>query len=144
KFPKSLVQLICLALLVANTINIAADLSGMADASQILTGLPSTGCIVFFGFVTATAIVKFCYYDIARILKWLTIALFAYVVTAFLVHPGWLAVIKASFAFSIPQGKEMWETIVAILGTTISPYLFFWQAAQEVEEEKGLGRETVA
>jgi len=69
------------------------------------------------------------------VLKWLVLSLFAYVVTAFLVHPKWPEVARATFVPTLPQGPTMWQTVVAILGTTISPYLFFWQASQEVEEQ---------
>jgi len=80
------------------------------------------------------------YYQIAHVLRWLAIALFAYVITAFLIHPDWHAVAHDTFAPSWPHGSQAWATLVAILGTTISPYLFFWQAGQEVEEERAKGR----
>jgi Mn2+/Fe2+ NRAMP family transporter len=74
------------------------------------------------------------------ILKWLAAALFAYVVTAFLAGPNWVHVLRDAFIPSWPKGHAAWQNLVAILGTTISPYLFFWQASQEVEEEKAMGR----
>ena len=74
------------------------------------------------------------------ILKWLALSLFAYVITAILVGPDWHEVAKSAFVPTVPTGKAWWGALVAILGTTISPYLFFWQAAQEVEEEKAMGR----
>ena len=73
---------------------------------------------------------------IAAILKWLVLSLFAYVATAFLIHPHWGDVIKATFLPSLPEGAKVREAIVALLGTTISPYLFFWQSSQEVEDLK--------
>jgi Mn2+/Fe2+ NRAMP family transporter len=75
---------------------------------------------------------------------WLTMVLFAYVITAFLAHPNWAAVLRATFVPHIEWTKEYLAVLVGILGTTISPYLFFWQAAQEVEEERDLGRITLA
>ncbi len=75
-----------------------------------------------------------------RVLKWLVLVLFAYVVTPFLLRPHWLSILHATLILSLPHSGNGWATIVAILGTTISPYLFFWQASEEVEEEKALGR----
>jgi Mn2+/Fe2+ NRAMP family transporter len=80
------------------------------------------------------------YHQIANVLKWLALSLFAYVITAFLVHPNWNSVIHDALIPSLPHGSDAWGALVAILGTTISPYLFFWQAGQEVEEDKAKGR----
>ncbi len=140
KIPKSILVIFCFALLIANTINIAADLAGMADAAELLSGISSHFYVVIFGAGIGFSIVRFRYHQIANILKWLALSLFAYVITAFIIHPDWSLVVKQTFSVSIPKSKEAWQTIVAILGTTISPYLFFWQAAQEVEEEKAMGR----
>ena len=140
KLPRSLIVLFSILLLVANTINIASDLAGMADAAEMLTGWDSHLFVVLFGVGIAWATVRLRYYQIAMILKWLALTLFAYVITAFLVGPDWRDVAKAAFVPSVPTGKQWWGALVAILGTTISPYLFFWQAAQEVEEEKAMGR----
>src|SRR6202035_1779485 len=140
KFPRPLLAVISLALLAANTINIGADLTGMADAGEMLSGVNSHILVVLFGVGIAVATVRLRYHQIASILKWLALVLFAYVVTAFLVHPRWLSVLHDAFVPSLPHGKEAWSTLVAILGTTISPSLCFWQASQEVEEEKAKGR----
>jgi NRAMP (natural resistance-associated macrophage protein)-like metal ion transporter len=140
KLPKSLIVIFAMLLFVANTINIAADLAGMADAAEMLTGADSHLFVVLFGVGIAFATVRLRYYQIAAILKWLALTLFAYVITAFLVGPDWQEVAKAAFVPSAPSGKQWWGALVGILGTTISPYLFFWQAGQEVEEEKALGR----
>jgi Mn2+/Fe2+ NRAMP family transporter len=139
KFPRSAVIGVCCALFIANTINIAADLSGMADAAEMLSGISSYIYIPVFGIGICAAIVKCRYEMIAAILKWLVLSLFAYVATAFLVHPHWSDVAKATFLPTLPKGEQAWESIVAILGTTISPYLFFWQASEEVEERKAKG-----
>lgn len=136
KFPRGVVIAVCYALFVANTINIAADLSGMADAGQMVGGVPSYVLIPLFGTAIAFAMVKCRYELIATILKWLVLSLFAYVVTAFLVHPHWSEVAKTTFIPPLPKGQQIWQSIVALLGTTISPYLFFWQSSQEVEEKK--------
>lgn len=140
KFPRRLVLVGAMALLGANTINIGADLAGMADAAEMLTGINSHWLVVGFGIAIASATVWLRYYQIANTLKWLCLVLFAYVITAFVVHPNWSAAIRDTFSPSWPKGHLAWQTLVAILGTTISPYLFFWQASQEIEEEKAKGR----
>jgi len=140
KFPMWMLVIASIALLVANTINIGADLSGMADAAEMLTGINSGLCVIIFGVAIAVATVMFRYYQIAHILKWLALTLFAYVITAFLVGPDWREVAHATFIPSWPKGHDGWATLVAIFGTTISPYLFYWQASEEVEEDKAKGR----
>jgi NRAMP (natural resistance-associated macrophage protein)-like metal ion transporter len=139
KFPRWLIVVVCLALFAANAINIGADLSGMADAAEMLTGLGSHYLVVVFGVGIAWATIRLRYYQIASVLKWLALVLFAYVITAIHIGPDWATVFRDLIP-SVPRGSEAWGMLVAILGTTISPYLFFWQASQEVEEEKALGR----
>jgi NRAMP (natural resistance-associated macrophage protein)-like metal ion transporter len=140
KFPRWLLISASLALLAANTINIGADLSGMADAADMLTGFNSHIYVVLFGVAIAVATIRFRYFQIARILKYLALFLFAYVITAFVVGPDWQTVIRDTFVPTWPKGHAAWQNLVAILGTTISPYLFYWQTSQEVEHDKALGR----
>ena len=140
RFPRPVLIVVCLALLAANTLNIAADLAGMADAAAMLTGLNSHWFVVVFGVIIAAATLWLRYQQFASILKWLSLSLGAYVVTALLLHPDWSAVLRDTLSVSLPKTSEGWSTMVAILGTTISPYLFFWQASQEVEEERAMGR----
>jgi len=135
KFPRPLLLVACGALFIANTINIGADLSGMADAAELLTRVSSHIWVVLFGVLIAFATVRLRYIMIADILKWLALVLFAYVVTAFIVGPQWSMVARDTFVPRMPPEPGAWAMVVAILGTTISPYLFFWQASQEVEEE---------
>jgi NRAMP (natural resistance-associated macrophage protein)-like metal ion transporter len=144
KFPRPLLVVASLALFVANTINISADLSGMADVMRLLTGVDARLFIVIFGAGIAFATVRFSYPAIANILKWLAGLLFAYVITGFIVRPNWHTILAATFLPTWPTGHAQWAMLVAILGTTISPYLFFWQASQEIEEEKKKGRRTTA
>jgi NRAMP (natural resistance-associated macrophage protein)-like metal ion transporter len=139
-FPRWVLITTSLALLVANTINVGADLAGMSDAAEILSGLASHWFVVLFGIGILFATIRFRYFQIAMILKWLALFLFAYVITAFVVGPDWRAVLRDTFIPSWPKGHNAWQNLVAIFGTTISPYLFFWQASQEVEEEKAMGR----
>jgi Mn2+/Fe2+ NRAMP family transporter len=140
RFPKPLLIVICFALLAANTLNIAADLAGMADAAAMLTGFNSHVFVIVFGVGIAAATLWIHYQRFASILKWLSLSLGAYIVTALLLHPHWLSVLRDTFTVSLPKTSDAWSMLVAILGTTISPYLFFWQASQEVEEERALGR----
>jgi NRAMP (natural resistance-associated macrophage protein)-like metal ion transporter len=142
KFSTPAVAIAALALLFANIFNIGADLSGMADAAEMLTGVNSHIYVILFGIGISAATVWLRYVSIANTLKWLALFLFAYVLTAFSVHPNWLHVMHDAVVPAVPKGKEAWATVVALLGTTISPYLFFWQASQEVEEEKSIGRLT--
>jgi Mn2+/Fe2+ NRAMP family transporter len=140
KGPRWLLFMGAVALLAANTINVGADLSAMADAAEMLTGINSHIYVVVFGVGIAYATIRFRYHQIAMIMKWLAAVLFGYVITAFIAGPDWLSVVRDTFVPSWPKNHAAWETLVAILGTTISPYLFFWQASQEVEEEKAMGR----
>ena len=118
-------------------------LTVLADAAQMLTAIDSHWFVVGFGIVIAWATIALRYHHIANTLKWLCLVLFSYVITAFIVHPDWSAAIRDTFTPAWPKGHLAWQTLVAILGTTISPYLFFWQASQEVEEEKAMGRRMV-
>jgi NRAMP (natural resistance-associated macrophage protein)-like metal ion transporter len=144
KIPKPLIVLASVALLIANLINIGADLSGMSDAAAMLSGRSSHVFVILFGALIAIATVQFRYHQIAAILKWLALTLLAYVITAFIVKPDWHLVVHDTFVPSLPKSSNGWAMIVAILGTTISPYLFYWQASQEVEEEKAAGRRMLA
>lgn len=143
KLPRPILIVVALALLVANTINIAADLAGMADAAEMLSGVSSHVSVVLFGVAITVAMVKLHYRQIASVLRWLTVVLFAYVITALIIGPNWSDVIRHALVPSWPKGKAAWGILVAILGTTISPYLFFWQASEEVEEDKARGHRTL-
>jgi NRAMP (natural resistance-associated macrophage protein)-like metal ion transporter len=144
RFPRWLLLGSVIALFAANTINIGADLAGMADAANMLSGINAHLCVVAFAFLISWATVRLQYRQIANVLKWLVIVLFAYPVTAFVVGADWVQVARATLVPSMPHGREEWSTLVAILGTTISPYLFFWQTSEEVEEEKDAGQTTLA
>jgi NRAMP (natural resistance-associated macrophage protein)-like metal ion transporter len=140
RFPRPVIVLFAVALLAANTINVGADLAGMADAAELFTGINSHLFVLAFGVATAWATIRLRYGQIANTLRWLTLVLLAYVVTVFLIGPDWGQVFHDTFVPTLPKSSGYWAALVAILGTTISPYLFFWQASQEVEEEKAMGR----
>ena len=130
----------CLVLVVANVINIGADLGGMADVSQMVTGVSVFFWTPFYAVTIIALLFWLSYRRIAKIFKWLTLVLFAYVATAFLAHADWGAVLRSTFVPHVEWSSSFLSVLVGILGTTISPYLFFWQAAQEVEEERAMGR----
>jgi len=137
--PRWLTLLLIGLLVVANTINIAADIGAMGEALRLLAGGPQVLYIVGFGAVSIAGQVYFSYERSVRILKWLTFALFSYVAVILSVSVPWKQVIREGatpWAY-FPPGvtpNEYASMVVAVLGTTISPYLFFWQAAQEVED----------
>lgn len=131
--PRWVVTLLVAALFVANTINIGADLAAMGDAAELVTG---TGEHIFtIAFAVGSLLLQLFvpYHRYASILKWLTLVLLAYVALVFMVKVDWAGVAKGMTLPTI-AGATALTTIVAIFGTTISPYLFFWQSSQEVEE----------
>ena len=143
KYPRWLLAAAASALFIANTINVGADLGGMADAAHLLSGTPAFLWVLLFGIGITVATIRLRYAVIANTLKWLALILAVYVVAAIDVHPDWGAVLHATVVPQLPHGRAAWGMLVAILGTTISPYLFFWQASQEVEEEKAAGQLTL-
>lgn len=133
----------CLLLAIANVVNIGADLGGMAEGMELVTGVPAIVWMPLFAALLVSLLIWSSYRHIVRIFKWLTLVLFAYVAAAFLAHPSWSSVLRATLIPHIELSTQFLMTFVAIIGTSISPYLFFWQAAQEVEEERSKGRRTV-
>ena len=142
-YPRWILWGSCALLVIANIVNIAADLGGMADVTQLLTGVKALYWTPAYAALLVGLLFWTSYRLIARIFKWLTLALFAYIAAAFLSHPDWSAVMHATLIPHVQWTSAFWATLVGILGTTISPYLFFWQAAQEVEEEVADGKTTV-
>jgi NRAMP (natural resistance-associated macrophage protein)-like metal ion transporter len=129
-------------LVVANTINIAADLAAMGGALRLVFGGRQHVYSLLFGFGTVLLQILVPYRKLAPILKWLTLTLFAYVAAVFTVHVPWTKVLHDLVIPQLQWSSSYWTLLVAVLGTTISPYLFFWQASQEVEETRlrgGLG-----
>jgi Mn2+/Fe2+ NRAMP family transporter len=133
-FPAWLLRLIVALLLVANTVNIAADVSAMGDAMTLIAGGSARWYAAFFGLVSLLLQVFIPYGRYVRFLKWLTLALLAYVATVLTVHVPWTQVLVATVLPHLEWSPAYVTTMVAVFGTTISPYLFFWQASQEVEE----------
>ena len=142
-FPKKLLYICTLLLLFANTFNLGADLGAMAKATQLLLPIPFTFLVFFFAIVSLLLQIFTSYKVYAGYLKYLALILFSYVITSFFVHFNVSDLVKHTFIPSFTVNKDSLLLICAILGTTISPYLFFWQTSQEVEEEILKGRTTL-
>ena len=132
--PKSFLMAMVALLVIANTINIAADIAAMGEALQLVAGGGEHFHSMAFGVVTVLLQVFVPYRKLAPILKWLTLFLFSYVIAVFMVQVPWGKVLYDLVVPKLQWTSGYWMMIVALLGTTISPYLFFWQASQEVEE----------
>ena len=133
-YPKPLLYAIVLLLVVANTINIAADIAAMGDALQLLVGGPQHGHAIVFALFSLGMQVYVPYQRYVQFLRWLTLALLAYVAVAFTVNVNWAVALGHAIWPQLPATPEVIVMIVAVFGTTISPYLFFWQASQEVAD----------
>ncbi len=124
-------------LFIANTLNIGADLGAMGEAMHLLLSrAPAWMYVAMFGVLCTTAQILMQYTRYVAILKWLTLSLFAYFAALFAVHIPWGDFAAGLFLPHFSSSRDFWMMMVAILGTTISPYLFFWQASQEVEDTK--------
>lgn len=134
--PTWIVYALVSLLVIANVINLGADLNGMADALALVIGGPQS--VYAFVFATGSLLLQVFmpYRRYVNVLKWLTLSLLAYVGVTFTAHVDWTEALSAALVPRIEWHKQYITTVVAVLGTTISPYLFFWQAAQEVEELK--------
>ena len=135
-YPRPLLAAIVTLLLIANTINLGADLGAMAAALRLVVGGPQLLYVAMFGVVSVVLEVFVRYSRYVSVLKWLTLALFAYVGVVLVVHVPWATVAHNLIVPHIEFTAAYLTMVVAILGTTISPYLFFWQAEEEVEEVK--------
>lgn len=139
-YPRRVLWGACLLLVVANVINIAADLGGMGESAAMVTGVSAKIWTVVFTALIVSFLFWSSYRQIASVFKWITLVLLAYVATAFFAQVDWSAALKTTIVPRISWSRDFLSVLVGILGTTISPYLFFWQAAQEVEEERAQGR----
>lgn len=137
-YPRWLLYTLVSLLLAVNTINIAADIGAMGAALQLMVGGPPHGHAVVFGVASLLLQVFMPYPRYAPLLKWLVLALFTYVGTVFVVNVPWLEVLARIVWPRIELRSEYVLMVVAVFGTTISPYLFFWQASQEVEDQRAI------
>ena len=143
-YPRAILYIMILLSLPAITLNIGADIEGMgAVANLLMPGVPAFAFSIFFTVILLLCTIQFNYKRIALIMKWLCLVLFLYFIVPFMVHEDWLLVLKNTVVPTIHFNKDFIGILVAILGTTISPYLFFWQASMEVEEQKEKGGSTI-
>lgn len=133
-YPRSILYGIVLLLCAANVFNLGADISAMGSAAQLVCGGNLNAYALVFGIFSFFLQIYLPYRRYVRYLKWLTVALFAYVAAAFTVHVPWVTAIRSTLIPSVSPRFDYWMGLVAVLGTTISPYLFFWQTSEEVEE----------
>jgi NRAMP (natural resistance-associated macrophage protein)-like metal ion transporter len=139
-YPRWVLYPAILALVVANTLNAGADIGAIAAALNLLLPVPAVAFIVPIGAAIVAVQVLGSYHLIARVFKWLALALLAYLAAALFTRPNVGSVLAGSFVPTIRLDPQYIGILVALLGTTISPYLFFWQASQEVDEERQIGR----
>src|SRR5256886_12075200 len=142
-YPKWTLGLACSLLVIGNTINIAADLAGMAGGARLLTGISAVWFVPAFTLLILALLIFASYDRMTRVLKWLTLALFSYVFAAMLSGADWAAVVRGTVVPNVIFSRDYLLTFVAIMGTTISPYLFFWQAAQNAEQDAHIMRRIV-
>ncbi len=135
-YPNWLLQCIVIVLAIANIINLGADLGAMGDVAEMMTGGPHLLFVLFFAVLCSSLQIFMQYSRYVAVLKWTTISLFAYFGTAFMVTVPWGQLAFGLFVPSIAWSSDYFNIITAVLGTTISPYLFFWQASQEAEDER--------
>src|SRR2546421_2148924 len=144
-YPRWLVVSAIVLLVVANTINAGTDIGAIAASINLLApSIPPLALVVPIALLIVAVQILGSYRTLVKIFKWLTLTLFAYIAAAFLARPHWGEVLKATFVPALRFDHQYLMTLVAIFGTTITPYLFFWQASQGVEEELRMGRETLA
>ena len=141
RLPRLVLLLAVLLVAVANTVNIAADLGSMAAALRLLVPIDQFAGVILFALAIATSEIVVPYHRYARVLRWLCLSLLAYVAVLFVAQVDWTQVATATLVPQVDFTKTSISLLIAIAGTTISPYLFFWQAAEEVEERKSLGPE---
>ena len=143
-FPKPVLYGAVTLVVTANTINIGADIAAVAEAIQLVIPAPAIITPTLFTLAVLALEIGIGYHRYAKFLKMLALALLAYVVTALIVSEPWGEILRATVVPQLQSTREYWYVIVGILGTTISPYMFFWQAAEEVEEREYAQRQHIA
>jgi Mn2+/Fe2+ NRAMP family transporter len=133
-YPRPLLYFVLVAMSAANIFNLGADIGAMGESLALVIPMNVMVLTVTLGIVSLIAVLFIPYSTYAKYLKWLTLSLFSYIGVAFFVHVQWSAVLAATLIPHVALTKEFLMALIAVLGTTISPYLFFWQASQEVEE----------
>ena len=136
-YPRPVLYFVLIAMTATNVFNLGADIGAMGASLALIVPANVTLLTVIFGVISLLAVLFIPYSSYAKYLKWLTFSLFAYVGVVFFVHVPWPTVLRSALIPHVVLKKEFLMALIAVLGTTISPYLFFWQASQEVEEVKG-------
>lgn len=137
KLPRYLVYFMASCLVIANTINIGADIAGMAESVQMTTGLSFTWSAIILSIGMLCLQIYMPYKQYVKVLKWCTVSLFSYMIAAFTINMGWGQIVWHTLIPHIqPTNNDFWYLLMAVLGTTISPYLLFWQTSQEIEEKR--------
>ncbi|HUC31187.1 MAG TPA: divalent metal cation transporter [Candidatus Paceibacterota bacterium] len=139
RYSKKVLYGTVILVLIANTINLGADLGAMGAAAQLIVPINFVVLVLFFTALILVLEIFTSYKVYARILKWLCVTLFAYIITVFLVHEPWATILRATFIPHIEFSPAFFFIITGVIGTTISPYMFFWEASEEVEEERSKG-----
>ena len=134
--PRWVAAGIVILLVFANTLNIAADIAAMGEALQLIVGGPEHGHALVFGILCIVLPLRLGFETMVGVLKWLTLALLAYVAVVLMLHIQWERVLIGTAIPILQSNAAYWVMVVAVLGTTISPYLFFWQASQEAEQRR--------
>jgi NRAMP (natural resistance-associated macrophage protein)-like metal ion transporter len=135
-YTRKLVIAIVLLLLIANIINIGADLGAMAESLEMLTSINHYVAMIFFVLLSIAMEVFIGYHIYVKFLKWLTISVLSYIVAGFIIHPDWILIFREAFIPKVLFNREYIFAMIAVFGTSITPYLFFWQTSEEVEENK--------
>jgi NRAMP (natural resistance-associated macrophage protein)-like metal ion transporter len=130
-------RLLVALLAVANVINIGADIGALGASAGLIIPIPAAALMVIFTLLILTLEIAVSYRRYAKVLKWLTVSLLAYPITTFFVPEPWMTILRATFVPHIQFSATFFYVITAVIGTTITPYMFFWQASQEVEENQG-------
>ncbi len=144
-YPKPILWCVVILVFAANTVNIGADLGAMADSTRLLVpAIPFPVLLIAFTILVLSLEIFITYKTYANILKWFAFSLFSYLITALIVTTDWIDVFRHAVIPTFQFNSAFITGIVALLGTTISPYLFIWQADEEIEEEIAKGRDTVA
>jgi NRAMP (natural resistance-associated macrophage protein)-like metal ion transporter len=142
-YKKWVVFSIVVLLIIANVANIGADISAMAASIRLLAPVNFTATAIILTILIIAIEIAIPYKNYAKILKWLALSLFAYIITGFIIHPDWAMIFKEALIPQLTFNKTYIFAIVAVFGTTISPYLFFWQTSEEVEENKLIGKSKI-
>ena len=139
RYPLPVVRGVMLLVIGAIVITIGADIGAVASAVQLVVPVPTPVLTVTFTVIVLVAEIGLSYQRYARVLKWLTVALLAYPITVFLIAEPWQQILRATFVPNLQLSTQFFYVLTAVIGTTISPYMFFWQASQEAEEDRAAG-----